>query len=88
MTTYTGIVQSIAVQAWEQTFAGPPHRAKSLSTGGIIVIRMSELALKVRGIDADEVHDFIEIVPFGDAEIARLQTGEGHAYLQAHNLAP
>jgi len=23
--TYTGIVQSIAVQAWEQTFAGPPH---------------------------------------------------------------
>jgi len=63
-------------------------RAKSLSTGGIIVIRMSELALKVRGIDANEVHDFIEIVPFGDAEIARLQTVEGHAYLQAHNLAP
>jgi len=52
------------------------------------VFRMSELALKVRGIDADEVHDFIEIVPFGDAEIARLQTGEGHAYLQAHNLVP
>jgi len=63
-------------------------RAKSLSTGGIIMIRMSELALKVRGIDANEVHDFIEIVPFGDAEIARLQTVEGHAYLQAHNLAP
>ena len=63
-------------------------RAKSLSTGGIIVIRMSELALKVRGIDSSEVHDFIEIVPFGDAEIARLQTMEGHAYLQAHNLAP
>ena len=63
-------------------------RAKSLSTGGIIVIRMSELALKVRGIDANEVHGFIEIVPFGDAEIARLQTVEGHAYLQVHNLAP
>jgi len=26
MATYTGIVQSIAMQAWEQTFAGPPHR--------------------------------------------------------------
>ena len=63
-------------------------RAKSLSTGGIIVIRMSELALKVRGLDVNEVHDFIEIVPFGDAEIARLQTAEEHAYLQAHNLAP
>ena len=70
------------------TYKGIVDRAKSLSTGGIIVIRMSELALKVRGIDADEVHDFIEIVPFGDAEIARLQTGEGHAYLQAHNLVP
>ena len=70
------------------TYKGIVDRAKSLSTGGIIVIRMSELALKVRGIDADEVHDFIGIVPFGDAEIARLQTVEGHAYLQVHNLAP
>jgi len=26
MATYTGIVQSIAIQAWEQTFAGPPHQ--------------------------------------------------------------
>jgi len=25
MATYTGIVQSIAVRAWEQTFAGLPH---------------------------------------------------------------
>ena len=52
------------------------------------MVRVSELALKVRGIDADEVHDFIGIVPFGDAGIARLQTVEGHAYLQVHNLAP
>ena len=26
MPTTTGIVQSIALQAWEQTFAGPPHQ--------------------------------------------------------------
>jgi len=70
------------------TYKGIVDRAKSLSTGGIIVVRVSELALKVRGIDADEVHDFIGIVPFGDAGIARLQTVEGHAYLQVHNLAP
>jgi hypothetical protein len=25
MATYTGIVQSIAVRAWEETFAGPPE---------------------------------------------------------------
>jgi len=64
------------------------ERARSLSVGGIIKIRMSELALKVRGMSASDVHDFIEIVPFGDAEIARLQIKESHAYLQAHNLAP
>ena len=64
------------------------ERARSLSVGGIIKIKMSELALKVRGMSSGDVHDFIEIVPFGDAEIARLQTKESHAYLQAHNLAP
>jgi intracellular sulfur oxidation DsrE/DsrF family protein len=64
------------------------ERARSLSVGGIIKIRMSELALKVRGMSSGDVHDFIEIVPFGDAEIARLQIKESHAYLQAHNLAP
>ena len=64
------------------------ERARSLSVGGIIKIKMSELALKVRGMSATDVHDFIEIVPFGDAEIARLQIQESHAYLQAHNVAP
>ena len=49
---------------------------------------MSELSLKVRGMQAGDVHDFIQLVPFGDAEIARLQVQENHAYLQAHNLAP
>jgi intracellular sulfur oxidation DsrE/DsrF family protein len=64
------------------------ERARNLSIGGIIKIKMSELALKVRGMSSGDVHDFLEIVPFGDAEIARLQIKESHAYLQAHNLAP
>lgn len=71
-----------------ETYQSAVDRAKSLSVGGIIKIKISELALKVRGMSADDVHDFIEIVPFGDAEIARLQVQEAHAYLQAHNLAP
>jgi len=75
-------------QAGHDTYRAIVERAKSLATGGIIAIRMSRLALKVRGIDESEVHDFIDIVPFGDSEIARLQTVEDHAYLQAHNLAP
>ena len=63
-------------------------RARSLSVGAVIKIKISELALKVRGLSADDVHSFLEVVPFGDVEIARLQAQEGHAYLQAHNLAP
>jgi intracellular sulfur oxidation DsrE/DsrF family protein len=71
-----------------ETHQSTVDRAKNLSVGGIIKIKISELALKVRGMTASDVHDFIEIVPFGDAEIARLQVQEAHAYLQAHNLAP
>lgn len=71
-----------------ETYRDLVDRARSLSVGGIIKIKMSELALKVRGMSAGDVHDFIGMVPFGDAEIARLQLEESHAYLQAHNLAP
>ena len=71
-----------------ETYQSTIDRAKSLTVGGIIKIKISELALKVRGMSAADVHDFIEIVPFGDAEIARLQVEMAHAYLQAHNLAP
>ncbi|MEN8108780.1 MAG: DsrE family protein [Pseudomonadota bacterium] len=64
-------------------------RAKSLSVGGIIKIMMSELALNVRGLSSDNIPKFIKIVPFGDAEIARLQAKDGHAYINAgRNLAP
>ncbi len=39
-------------------------------------------------MSSGDVHDFIEIVFFGDAEMARLQIKESHAYLQVHNFAP
>ena len=64
-------------------------RAKSLTVGGIIKIMMSKLALNVRGLSSDDIPKFIKIVPFGDAEIARLQTKDRHAYIHAgRNLAP
>lgn len=64
-------------------------RAKSLSVGGIIKIMMSELALNVRGLSSDDIPKFIKIVPFGDAEIARLQAKDRHTYINAgRNLAP
>lgn len=71
-----------------ETYRSVVDRAKNLSVGGIIRIKVSELALKVRGMSGADVHEFIEIIPFGDAEIARLQTRDKHAYLKAHNLAP
>lgn len=70
------------------TYGSIVDRARSLSVGAVIKIKISELALKVRGLSADDVHSFLEVVPFGDAEIARLQAQDEHAYLQAHNLAP
>jgi hypothetical protein len=39
MTTYTGIVLSIAVQIWEQTFAGPPHRDKHVEANAEDLLR-------------------------------------------------
>ena len=71
-----------------ETYRDIVDRARSLTVGGVIKIKISELALKVRGMSAKDVHSFLEVVPFGDAEIARLQAQEEHAYLQAHNLAP
>jgi intracellular sulfur oxidation DsrE/DsrF family protein len=64
-------------------------RAKSLTVGGTVRIMMSDLALKVRGLSADDVPKFIKVVPFGDAEIARLQTEGKHAYIRVdRSLAP
>lgn len=58
------------------------RRAQSLTVGGVIQIRMCKLAAEGQGFKPEDIHGFLEMVPMGDAEIVRLQFGEGHAYMQ------
>jgi intracellular sulfur oxidation DsrE/DsrF family protein len=57
------------------------ERAQSLTVGGMISIRMCQVAAKSRGLEPKDIHGFVKLVPMGDAEIVRLQR-EGHAYMQ------
>jgi hypothetical protein len=49
MPTNTGILQSIAVQAWAQTFAGPGHHAHVAAELGEFVERFKEFDGKYIG---------------------------------------
>ena len=57
-------------------------RARSLTVGGTIKIRMCRVAAEGHGYAPEDIHGFVEIVPMADAEIVRLQQEEGHAYMQ------
>ncbi len=57
------------------------RRAQSLTVGGVIEFRMCRIAAKRRGVEPNDVHGFVSIVPMADAEIVKLQA-EGYAYLQ------
>lgn len=57
-------------------------RAQSLSVGGIIRFRLCRAAARMRGYGAEDVHGFLTLVPMADAEIIRLQTDEGYAYMR------
>ena len=58
------------------------QRAQSLTVGGIIKIEMCKIAAKGQGYDPQDIHGFVHIVPMADAEIVRLQTEEGYAYMR------
>jgi hypothetical protein len=58
------------------------RRAQSLTVGGIIKIKMCKIAAKGHGYDPEDIHGFVELVPMADAEIVRLQTEEGYAYMR------
>ena len=56
-------------------------RAKSLTVGGIIDIRMCRVSARRRGFEPADIHGFITMVPMADAEIIDLQK-QGFAYMQ------
>lgn len=58
------------------------ERAHSLTVGGVIQIRMCKIAAQGQGYAPQDIHGFVQLVPMGDAEIVRLQTAEGYAYMR------
>ena len=58
------------------------QRAQSLTVGGIIKFEMCRIAAKGQGYEPQDIHGFVEVVPMADAEIVRLQTQEGYAYMR------
>ncbi|WP_017941605.1 MULTISPECIES: DsrE family protein [unclassified Thioalkalivibrio] len=57
------------------------RRARSLTQAGNIEFRMCEASARLRGIDVEDVHGFVNVVPMADAEIIELQH-EGYLFMQ------
>jgi len=58
------------------------NRAQSLTVGTIIIFKMGRLTAQYYGINPEDLHGFIELIPMGDAEIIRLQAEEKYAYMR------
>ena len=58
------------------------HRAQSLTVGNAIEFRMCQAAARMQGLSPADIHGFVTMVPMADAEIIRLQSEEGYAYMQ------
>ncbi len=57
-------------------------RAESLTVGGTVKFRMGRLAARGHGLEPEEIHGLVEIVPMADAEIVRLQQEEAYAHMR------
>ena len=58
------------------------QRAQSLTLAGPVEFRMCQVAARGFGLEADDIHGFVRMVPMADAEIVRLQQEEGYAYMR------
>jgi intracellular sulfur oxidation DsrE/DsrF family protein len=66
----------------EIPFFAMMRRAQSLTVAGTVQFRMCRVAAAGHGLEPDEIHGFVKIVPMADAEIVRLQQEEGYVYMQ------
>jgi intracellular sulfur oxidation DsrE/DsrF family protein len=57
------------------------RRAWSLTVAGTVEFRMCRVAARAYGLEPDEIHGFVTVVPMADAEIVRLQQEEGYVYM-------
>ena len=58
------------------------QRAASLVSSEVLKIKMCKIAAEGKGLQPEDIHGFVEMVPMGDAEIIRLQNEEAHAYMR------
>lgn len=58
------------------------QRAQSLTVAGPVEFRMCQVAAKGHGLEPEDIHGFVKVVPMADAEIVRLQQEEGHVYMR------
>jgi uncharacterized protein len=58
------------------------RRAQSLTVAGTVQFRMCRVAAAGHGLDPEDIHGFVKVVPMADAEIVRLQQEEGYVYMR------
>lgn len=58
------------------------RRAQSLTVAGTVQFRMCRVAAAGHGLDPEDIHGFVKMVPMADAEIIRLQQEEAYVYMQ------
>lgn len=58
------------------------QRAQSLTIAGPVEFRMCQVAARGHGLEAEDIHGFVKLVPMADAEIIRLQQEEAYVYMR------
>ena len=58
------------------------QRAQSLTIAGPVEFRMCQVAARGHGLEAEDIHGFVKLVPMADAEIIRLQQEDGYVYMR------
>ena len=58
------------------------QRAQSLTIAGPVEFRMCQVAASGHGLEAEDIHGFVKLVPMADAEIIRLQQEEAYVYMR------
>lgn len=58
------------------------QRAQSLTLAGPVEFRMCRVAAQGHGLEPEDIHGFVKVVPMADAEIVRLQQEEGYVYMR------
>jgi len=62
------------------------RRTRSLTVAGTVEFRMCRVAARGHGLEPEQIHGFVTVVPMADAEIVRLQQEEGYVMSTCINV--